>query len=71
VTGATQEWQKAFVFAALVRARNPAGGAEFESIPDRNTVTGVDEFWQLFTRGALANNAAFRALRFETPPGGP
>ena len=57
-------WGKAFVLAALVRARNPAGGAELESFPDVTTVTGVDELWTLFTRGALGNNAAFRALRF-------
>jgi hypothetical protein len=64
VTGATQDWQKAFIFAALVQARDPATGTELESIPDVTTVTGVDEFWRLFSRGALANNAAFRALRF-------
>jgi len=65
VAGSTQDWQKAFIFAALVQARDPAApGTDLESIPDVTTVTGVDEFWRLFTRGALANNAAFRALRF-------
>lgn len=64
VPGTTQPWQKAFVYAALVQAMNPAGGAVLETFPDVTTVTGVDEFWRLFTRGALGNNAAFRALRF-------
>jgi hypothetical protein len=68
VAGATQDWQKAFVFAAIVRALNPTTNVELESFPDVATVTGVDELWTLFNRGALANNAAFRSLRFVGGP---
>jgi hypothetical protein len=50
--------------AAIVLALNPGTGTELESFPDVTTVNGVDAFWTLFNRGALANNAAFRALRF-------
>jgi hypothetical protein len=69
-TGLPAPWGKAYVLAALVKALNPPDGAVLEDIPDVTTVTGVDEFWTLFNRGPLANNAAFRSLRFQ-PGGGP
>jgi len=61
-------WGKAFVLAAIVRAVSPAGGAELESFPDVAAITNVAELWSTFTRAALANNAAFRALRFQGGP---
>ena len=70
VPGQPAPWGKAFVLGAVIKAVNPADGALLEDFPDVATANGVDEFWTLFNRGALANNAAFRALRFE-PPGGP
>jgi len=55
---------QAYTLVALVRAVDTASNTELDPFPDLSSVQGVDDFWRFFSRGPLANNAAFRALRF-------
>jgi hypothetical protein len=55
---------QAYTLVALVRAVDTGSGSELDPFPDLGSVQGIDEFWRFFSRGPLANNAAFRALRF-------
>jgi hypothetical protein len=61
-------WAKAFVLGAVCRGVDAATGTELDPMPPLATLTGVDAFWNFFTRGPLATNAVLRALRFEAAP---
>lgn len=54
---------KGIILVAMANVTD-AAGAELDPFPDFADITDVASFWRFFTGGALANNAAMRALRY-------
>jgi hypothetical protein len=56
---------KGFVLLAMAGVVD-AAGAELDPYPDLAQVTDLESFWRFFKGAPLANNAAVRALRFQS-----